>query len=147
MAASNSAYIASLTTAATGFTNFNTGATSFSTNLYTNYSGTYSVSQYKGSSVTLTGTISAAAISGGAGIAVFVDWNQDGLFTGTGELVYTTTSWAYAFPSVTITVPANAVTGNTRMRVMLDYNTQNMTARYCSAPASSDGETEDSTQG
>ncbi len=58
-------------------------------------------------------------------IGVFIDYNQDGLFTGTGELVWTSTYGAGALsPAFNIfsapagiTIPATALTGLTRMRV------------------------------
>lgn len=58
-------------------------------------------------------------------IGVFIDYNQDGLFTGAGELVWTSTYGAGAVtPAFNIftapagvTIPATALTGLTRMRV------------------------------
>ncbi len=56
-------------------------------------------------------------------ITVFIDYNQNGLFTDAGERVLTgTTVGGVALnPTVTgtVTIPATAVLGNTRMRVIL----------------------------
>jgi len=51
--------------------------------------------------------------------SVYIDWNQDGNF-GTGELALQTS--AINTVNSTITVPANAVLGSTRMRVILSWD-------------------------
>ena len=51
-------------------------------------------------------------------VAVWVDWNQNGLFTDAGEtypLTYAVTT------NGTIAIPAGAFNGLTRMRVRLQY--------------------------
>ncbi|MDW8273597.1 MAG: GEVED domain-containing protein [Chitinophagales bacterium] len=60
-----------------------------------------------------------------AHVAVFIDWNQNGLFTDPGETVYTfgTTTGRNTVPIGNITVPVNAALGNTRMRVILREST------------------------
>jgi cyanophycinase-like exopeptidase len=51
---------------------------------------------------------------------VYIDYNNNGLFTDSGEQVYSIFSSATLSPS--ITVPATAVTGSVRMRVIVSYN-------------------------
>ncbi|MGV9013245.1 MAG: beta strand repeat-containing protein, partial [Flavobacteriales bacterium] len=68
---------------------------------------------------------------------VYVDWNQNGLFTDIGEetiLIGTTTFTG------TVNTPVNAVNGNTRMRVRLTY-----TSGMAPCGVASYGETEDYT--
>jgi hypothetical protein len=81
-----------------------------------------SVSQYAGSTVGFQATI----VGGTAGIAVFVDWNNDLDFADAGETVYS--SNAYQFTGTTTSsfvVPAAAGAGNYRMRIVTDYNATN----------------------
>lgn len=52
---------------------------------------------------------------------VYIDYNKNGLFTDSGEEVYSIFSSATLNPS--ITVPSTAVTGSVRMRVIVSYNT------------------------
>jgi cyanophycinase-like exopeptidase len=51
---------------------------------------------------------------------VYIDYNNNGLFTDSGEEVYSVFSSATLNPS--ITVPSSAVTGSVRMRVIVSYN-------------------------
>jgi cyanophycinase-like exopeptidase len=51
---------------------------------------------------------------------VYIDYNNNGLFTDSGEEVYSIFSSATLNPS--ITVPSSAVTGSVRMRVIVSYN-------------------------
>ncbi len=50
---------------------------------------------------------------------VWIDWNQDGDFNDEGERVYK--GYGCGSQSGTVTVPTDAVTGNTRMRVSMKY--------------------------
>ena len=52
-------------------------------------------------------------------IRVWIDWNQDGDFTDSGELAYTLSNSTFAATSGTINVPATATLGLTRMRVAM----------------------------
>lgn len=57
---------------------------------------------------------------------VWIDWNQDGDFADAGEIVMPSASNFVAgitTRTVSVTIPAGATTGNTRMRVMMKYNT------------------------
>jgi hypothetical protein len=87
---------------------------------YGNYSATISASQYAGNTVGYSVTIQG----GTAGIGIFVDWNQNGVFTDVGENVWN--SGTYESSNIaytgTFTVPSGALLGNTRMRVVTDYN-------------------------
>ena len=56
------------------------------------------------------------------GYAVFVDYNQNGLFTDAGEQVWTKATSTAATASGSFTIPSNATLGTTRMRVSMKYN-------------------------
>jgi chitodextrinase len=56
------------------------------------------------------------------GYAVFIDYNQNGLFTDAGETVWTKAASTTTPVSGTFTIPATAALGTTRMRVILKYN-------------------------
>jgi len=51
---------------------------------------------------------------------VYIDYNNNGLFTDSGEEVYSVFSSATLTPS--ITVPSSAIVGSVRMRVIVSYN-------------------------
>ncbi|MCF8254808.1 MAG: hypothetical protein K9I36_05870, partial [Bacteroidia bacterium] len=55
-------------------------------------------------------------------LVIYIDYNQDGYFTGTGEMAYSSGSFggstAGILKSGTITVPCTALAGETRMRVI-----------------------------
>src|SRR5699024_8139700 len=54
---------------------------------------------------------------GTAGFRVWVDWNQDGVFDATEEVAYQSSSYT-ASHSGSFTVPADALEGETRMRIV-----------------------------
>jgi chitodextrinase len=56
------------------------------------------------------------------GYAVFIDYNQDGDFTDSGETVWTKTASKTTPVSGSFTIPATANLGATRMRVSMKYN-------------------------
>jgi hypothetical protein len=101
---------------------------------YTNLSTTVS----KGSSQTITiypawsGTVYNEAYT------VFIDWNRDGDFNDSNETVYSRSAGNSSSVSGTISVPATASTGTTRMRVSMKYN-----ANSTSCETFSYGEVED----
>jgi len=71
---------------------------------------------------------------------VYIDYNQNGVFTDTGELVVSGSSSSAATLSGTFTVPSTAKTGSTRMRVIIsDASATTSCGSY------SYGETEDYT--
>ena len=97
------------------------GSTAF---MYSNYTGAVAApSLLQGS--TVNGSVTIGYCSGLAyttSFAVYIDYNQNGVFTDPGELVYSLTGvtaavggTAYPF---TITIPPTATTGTTRMRVV-----------------------------
>jgi hypothetical protein len=56
------------------------------------------------------------------GYAVWIDYNRDGDFADTGELVYSRTATTATPVSGSFTVPGSASAGPTRMRVSMKYN-------------------------
>jgi bacillolysin len=71
---------------------------------------------------------------------VYIDYNQNGVFTDSGELVVSGSSSSAATLSSTFTVPTTAKTGNTRLRVIIsDASATSSCGSY------SYGETEDYT--
>ncbi|MBM7418876.1 MULTISPECIES: GEVED domain-containing protein [Chryseobacterium] len=89
------------------------------TNGYRNLSATTNtISNIAGS----TTSISMTAGGPTCGMAVWVDWNNDLVFSST-ERMYVTSTYETTTPSTaSITIPAGTALGNYRMRVMCDYN-------------------------
>ncbi len=56
------------------------------------------------------------------GVAVWIDYNKNGVFTDAGEQVLNSAASKTATVSGSFTVPATALTGSTRMRVSMKYN-------------------------
>lgn len=52
---------------------------------------------------------------------IYIDWNQDGDFLDSGELIVSRNSTSSGTLSTTFAVPTGAVLGQTRMRVMMKY--------------------------
>lgn len=109
------------------FTNFaTTGAitnvsnpTGYAVGGYGNYTN-MTITQAQNGSVTVN--TSYNDMTGGVGIAMWVDWNQDGTFDNATERVYNSAAYLSVPPVVTFTVPLTAVLGNTRMRIVVDWN-------------------------
>jgi hypothetical protein len=136
---SSSTYFSGFTTSG-GATNISNNPTAFSLGGYVNYSSSMAVSQFA------TGTVnfSATIVGGTAGIAIFVDYNNDFDFTDVGETVYN--SAAYLPTGTTnssFVIPSGTVVGNYRMRIITDYNVG--TPASCSFASGSRGEIEDYT--
>jgi hypothetical protein len=93
-------------TGGTGYTNF----TAISTNVV------------RGSAYAITITPQWTSTVYSEGYAVFIDYNQDGDFTDAGETVFTKATSTSATATGTITIPATAALGSTRMRVSMKYN-------------------------
>ncbi len=55
--------------------------------------------------------------------AVYIDYNDNGAFTDSGEKVYTKAGSTANVVTGSIKIPATATLGTTRMRVMMQYNT------------------------
>ncbi|MFP7654660.1 reprolysin-like metallopeptidase [Chryseobacterium proteolyticum] len=54
--------------------------------------------------------------------AVYIDYNQNGVFTDSGELVWTKSGSTTTPVTGSITIPSSAALGSTRMRVMMQYS-------------------------
>jgi hypothetical protein len=93
-------------------------------NRYSNYTGILAAPNLIGAATyTLNVTVgqcNAFAYSGG--VTVYIDYNQNGLFSDPGEQVYASVSTLFAVTGTTvtgvITIPASATPGITRMRVI-----------------------------
>jgi hypothetical protein len=126
------------------FTNFATtgaisdvsNATGYATGGYANYTSQI-ITQARLGSVNVNTTYNSMA--GGVGIAMWVDWNQDGTFDIT-ERVYNSGAYLSTPPTINFTVPNTALLGLTRMRIVVDWNAISPSA--CNA-AMTRGETED----
>ena len=80
------------------------------------YTATDSVASGPGRTFTLTYTYTYAG-------AVYIDWDDNGVFNTTNERVYYNTSTAGGTAVIPITIPLTAATGQLRMRVMAGYST------------------------
>jgi hypothetical protein len=127
------------------FTNFATtgaisdvsNATGYATGGYANYTSQI-ITQARLGSVNVNTTYNSMAL--GVGIAMWVDWNQDGTFDNTTERVYNSADYLTTPPTINFTVPNTALLGLTRMRIVVDWNAPSPSA--CNA-AMTRGETED----
>ncbi|MFD1601999.1 M4 family metallopeptidase [Flavobacterium artemisiae] len=95
--------------------------TSTGTTGYENYTS-LSTNAARGSAYTITITPVWTSTTYNEGYAVFIDYNQDGDFADSGETVWTKTASKTTPVTGTITIPATAVLGATRMRVSMKYN-------------------------
>ena len=93
-------------TGGTGYTNF----TAISTNVTRNSAYTITITP------TWTSTVYFEAYN------VWIDYNKDGDFVDAGEAVYTRTRTKSTPVSGSVTIPATASLGSTRMRVSMKYN-------------------------
>ncbi|TRX38676.1 T9SS type A sorting domain-containing protein [Flavobacterium sp. ZT3R18] len=98
--------ISNVSTGGTGYENF----TAISTNLVLNTANT----------ITITPVWTATVYK--EGYAVWIDYNQNGLFTDAGELVFSKAASTATPATGSFTVPATALLGATRMRVSMKYN-------------------------
>ena len=94
------------TTGGTGYENY----TSISTNVT------------RGAAYTITITPSWTSTVYTEGYSVWIDYNQDGDFTDSGEQVFTKASSTATPASGSITIPSTATLGSTRMRVSMKYS-------------------------
>jgi chitodextrinase len=76
----------------------------------------------RGTAYTITITPFWTATKYSEGYAVFIDYNKDGDFADAGETVWTRAATTATPVSGTITIPATASLGTTRMRVSMKYN-------------------------
>lgn len=95
--------------------------TSTATTGYENYTA-ISTNAARGSAYTITITPTWTSTVYNEGYGVFIDYNQDGDFSDSGETVWTKTASKTTPVTGTITIPATAALGTTRLRVSLKYN-------------------------
>ena len=95
--------------------------TSTGNNGYTDHTSK-STTLAKSASATITITPTWTGTKYNEGYAVFIDYNQDGDFTDSGETVWTKTASQTTPVSGSFTVPSSATSGETRMRVSMKYN-------------------------
>ena len=76
----------------------------------------------KGVAQTITVTPTWTSTAYNEGYAVWIDYNQNGTFGDAGELVWSKSPSKDTSVTGNFTVPAAALTGNTRMRVAMQYN-------------------------
>jgi hypothetical protein len=100
--------------------------TSGSNNGYNDYTS-ISAQVSKGNNVSLTLTPGFSSSLFGSNSypeywRIWVDYNQDGDFDDAGELAFDAGSTSTSAVSGSFTVPANAMSGSTRMRVSMKYN-------------------------
>ncbi len=77
----------------------------------------------RGSANTITITPTWTATVYSEAYRVYIDYNQNGVFTDAGESVYSRAGSTTTPVSGTITIPATATLGATRMRVIMRYST------------------------
>ncbi|WP_297512426.1 fibronectin type III domain-containing protein [Flavobacterium sp.] len=112
---SSATFINSVTTTG-GTANLN-NSSGYSTGSYADYSSQI-VAQAPGFSVNMSIGFIA---TGGVGVAVYVDWNNDGTFA-TTERMYNSAAYLNTSPvNTVINVPGAQALGNYRMRVVADY--------------------------
>ncbi|CAD0001872.1 M4 family metallopeptidase [Flavobacterium chungangense] len=95
--------------------------TSTGTTGYENYTAV-STNAARGTAYTITITPSWTSSVYSEGYAVFIDYNQDGDFADSGETVWTKATSTTTPVTGTITIPATATLGTTRVRVSMKYN-------------------------
>ncbi|MCB9233524.1 MAG: T9SS type A sorting domain-containing protein [Bacteroidia bacterium] len=108
----------STTGGSTNISNLNSGCNG-NTNNYIYYS-TSTVTQTAGSSFSFT---VQSGSSWGQGFHIWVDWDNDGSFTGPGEDVWNSGSSSTSAFNGTITIPSGTTPGLKRMRVRCAYGT------------------------
>ncbi|MCF8372902.1 MAG: right-handed parallel beta-helix repeat-containing protein [Bacteroidales bacterium] len=110
--------------------------------VYTNYTSLAPADLSPGGSYTITVTAGTCNGNYDKGAIVFIDWNHDYDFTDAGETIgYTTVTNPTATFTIPMVVPAYALMGNTRMRVIVVETTSPSTIAPCGT--FSYGETED----
>jgi hypothetical protein len=110
----SSYYISDFSTTG-GSTNISNTSSGFSTNGYGDFTSQI-VSQGQGNSVSFT----IVSGNGTMNYGIWIDWNEDGDFSDTGEEVHLTSSMVTSTTG-TITVPGTASIGDKRMRVTSEW--------------------------
>ncbi|OBX20920.1 hypothetical protein BAA08_14660 [Bizionia sp. APA-3] len=88
---------------------------------YSDFTAT-STNLTKAESYTITVTPTWTGTSYNEGYAVWIDYNQDGDFTDSGEQVWSRAASKTSPVSGSFTIPTSATIGETRMRVAMKYN-------------------------
>src|SRR5690625_4821568 len=117
--------------------NISNMGTGFSTGGYANFTDTHTVEQAAGEDVEFEVDI----VGGTAGFRIWVDWNQDGEFDTTEEVVWHSNSFENT-QSGSFTVPADALEGETRMRIVSHWSSNTGNVDPCATGFNS-GEFED----
>ena len=89
--------------------------------LYSDFTST-STDLSKGTSYTITVTPTWTGTTYSEGFAAWIDYNNDGDFSDTGELIFSKAASTATSASGSFTVPSGALTGETRLRVSMKYN-------------------------
>lgn len=95
--------------------------TSTGTTGYENYTA-IATNATRGTAYTITITPNWTSSVYSEGYAVFIDYNQDGDFTDSGETAWTKATSTTSPVSGSITIPSTATLGTTRVRVSMKYN-------------------------
>src|SRR5690554_864327 len=117
--------------------NISNMGTGFSTGGYANFTDTHTVEQAAGEDVEFEVDI----VGGTAGFRIWVDWNQDGEFDTTEEVAWHSNSFESTH-SGSFTVPADALEGETRMRIVSHWSSNTGNVDPCATGFNS-GEFED----
>ncbi|APX98990.1 GEVED domain-containing protein [Lacinutrix venerupis] len=89
--------------------------------LYSDFTST-STDLSKGSSYTITVTPTWTGTTYSEGYAAWIDYNNDGDFTDSGEQIFSLAATQSSPVSGTFTVPAGTTSGDKRLRVSMKYN-------------------------
>jgi endonuclease I/chitodextrinase len=95
--------------------------TSSGTAGYENYTAIGTAAN-RGTTYVITVTPSWTSAVYSEGYSVWIDYNQNGVFTDAGEQIWTKAASTTSPVSGTITIPSSATLGKTRMRVSMKYN-------------------------
>ncbi len=133
---SSASYFNSFSTTG-GTSNITNSASGYSTNGYGDFTSLKVVAD-RNASITFNTSLVGTTV----GVALWVDWNQNGTFE-TSERMYQTTGYS-STATASFTVPVTASYGVTRMRILMDYNTGSP-SNPCGPFASGRGEVEDYT--
>ncbi len=88
-------------------------------NMYGNYAGFVAApTVMQGQTVPFSVDINTCGTWWGMEFDIYIDYNQNGLFTDAGELAYSTTNAIQGPNTGNITIPLTANAGNTRMRIV-----------------------------
>ena len=87
---------------------------------YSNYTAVSAPIVAQGLSYTFSVEVGTCSVNNGSGVSIFIDYNQNSLFTDPGETVYTSPSSVNGphLVSGSILIPTTATLGTTRMRVV-----------------------------